>query len=112
MSRKKKPRQTGVSGDHTDHAIWYQYVGTDLPMSAAGIWLDKHFRNGLLDDPAFSVWELWPEGQNVYRMARTIYEDGDDKHTKKINRTVLEMDLGILFLGVSAQIIGAFIAKG
>jgi len=22
-------------------------------------------------------------GQNVYRMARTIYEDGDDKHTKK-----------------------------
>ena len=28
---------------------------------------------------------------------------------KKINRTVLEMDLGILFLGVSAQIIGAFI---
>ena len=30
---------------------------------------------------------------------------------KKINRTVLEMDLGILFLGVSAQIIGAFIAK-
>ena len=30
---------------------------------------------------------------------------------KKINRTVLEMDLGILFLGVLAQIIGAFIAK-
>ena len=30
---------------------------------------------------------------------------------KKINRTVLEMDLGILLLGVSAQIIGAFIAK-
>ena len=32
VSRKKKPyEQTGVSGDHTDHAIWYQYVGTDLP---------------------------------------------------------------------------------
>ena len=30
---------------------------------------------------------------------------------KKINRTVLEMDLGILFLGVLAQIIGAFFAK-
>ena len=30
---------------------------------------------------------------------------------KKINRTVLETDLGILFLGVLAQIIGAFIAK-
>lgn len=30
---------------------------------------------------------------------------------KKINRTVLEMDLGILLLGVLAQIIGAFIAK-
>ena len=27
---------------------------------------------------------------------------------KKINRTVLEMELGILFLGVLAQIIGAF----
>ena len=30
---------------------------------------------------------------------------------KKINRTVLEMVLGILFLGVLAQIIGAFIVK-
>ena len=30
---------------------------------------------------------------------------------KKINRTVLELDLGILFLGVLAQIIGAFIVK-
>ena len=30
---------------------------------------------------------------------------------KKINRTVLEKDLGILLLGVLAQIIGAFIAK-
>ena len=30
---------------------------------------------------------------------------------KKINRTVLEMDLGILFLGVLAQIIGAFFVK-
>ena len=30
---------------------------------------------------------------------------------KKINRTVLEMALGILFLGVLAQIIGAFIVK-
>lgn len=30
---------------------------------------------------------------------------------KKINRTLLEMDLGILFLGVLAQIIGAFFVK-
>ena len=30
---------------------------------------------------------------------------------KKINRTVLEMNLGILFLGIMAQIIGAFIVK-
>ena len=30
---------------------------------------------------------------------------------KKINRTVLEMYLGILFLGVMAQIIGAFFVK-
>ncbi len=30
---------------------------------------------------------------------------------KKINRTVLEMDLGILFLGMLGQIIGAFFVK-
>lgn len=30
---------------------------------------------------------------------------------KKINRTVLEMDLGILFLGVLGQVIGAFFVK-
>ena len=30
---------------------------------------------------------------------------------KKINRTVLEMDFGILFLGVLGQIIGAFFVK-
>ena len=30
---------------------------------------------------------------------------------KKINRTVLEMSLGILFLGIMAQMIGAFIVK-
>ena len=31
VKKKETLRQTGVSGDHTDHAIWYQYVGTDLP---------------------------------------------------------------------------------
>ena len=29
VKKKETLRQTGVSGDHTDHAIWYQYVGTD-----------------------------------------------------------------------------------
>lgn len=79
-------------------------------MSAAGIWLDKHFGTDFWMILLFCMGAV-AGGQNVYRMARTIYEDGDDKHTKKINRTVLEMDLGILFLGVSAQIIGAFIAR-
>ena len=44
----------------------------------------------------------WPEQFMKTAMINTL---------KKINRTVLEMDLGILFLGVLAQIIGAFIVK-
>lgn len=82
VKKKETLRQTGVSGDHTDHAIWYQYVGTDLLMSAAGIWLDKHFGTDFWMILLFCMGAV-AGGQNVYRMARTIYEDGDDKHTKK-----------------------------
>ena len=76
VKKKETLRQTGVSGDHTDHAIWYQYVGT------AGIWLDKHFGTDFWMILLFCMGAV-AGGQNVYRMARTIYEDGDDKHTKK-----------------------------
>ena len=48
------------------------------------------------------MYTVWPGQFMMTAMRNTL---------KKINRTVLEMDLGILFLGVLAQIIGAFIAK-
>ena len=48
------------------------------------------------------MYTVWPGQFMMTAMRITL---------KKINRTVLEMDLGILFLGVLAQIIGAFIAK-
>ena len=51
-------------------------------MSAAGIWLDKHFGTDFWMILLFCMGAV-AGGQNVYRMARTIYEDGDDKHTKK-----------------------------
>ena len=51
-------------------------------MSAAGIWSDKHFGTDFWMILLFCMGAV-AGGQNVYRMARTIYEDGDDKHTKK-----------------------------
>ena len=48
------------------------------------------------------MYTVWPGQFMMTAMRNTL---------KKINRTVLEMDLGILFLGVLAQIIGAFIAN-
>ena len=48
------------------------------------------------------MYTVWPEQYMKTMMINTL---------KKINRTVLEMDLGILFLGVLAQIIGAFLVK-
>ena len=47
-----------------------------------GIWLDKHFGTDFWMILLFCMGAV-AGGQNVYRMARTIYEDGDDKHTKK-----------------------------
>ena len=65
MSRKKKPYDRQVFRAIT--LIMQFGINMLVPiclMSAAGIWAVAG-------------------GQNVYRMARTIYEDGDDKHTKK-----------------------------
>ena len=70
VKKKETLRQTGVSGDHTDHAIWYQYVGTDLPDVGGGCLDGQTFRNELLDDPAFLYGscgrraECIPDGQD------------------------------------------------
>ena len=70
VKKKETLRQTGVSGDHTDHAIWYQYVGTDLPDVRSRHLDGQTFRNELLDDPAFLYGssgrraECIPDGQD------------------------------------------------
>ena len=70
VKKKETLRQTGVSGDHTDHAIWYQYVGTDLPDVGGRRLAGQTFRNELLDDPAFLYGssgrraECIPDGQD------------------------------------------------
>ena len=51
-------------------------------MSAVGIWLDRHFGTNFWMILLFCMGAV-AGGQNVYRMARTIYEDSDDKHIKK-----------------------------
>ena len=51
-------------------------------MSAVGVWMEKHFGTNFWMILLFCMGAV-AGGQNVYRMARTIYEDGDDKHTKK-----------------------------
>ena len=103
MSRKKKPYDRTV---FRSIALIMQFgINMLVPiclMSAAGVWLDKHFGTNFWMILLFCMGAV-AGGQNVYRMARTIYDDSD--------RTVLEMTLGILFLGVLAQIIGAFIVK-
>ena len=83
MSRKKK---------HYDRQVYraitlIMLVGINMLvpiclMSAAGIWLDKHYGKIFKIIMNFCMGAV-AGGQNVYRMARTIYEDGDDKHTKK-----------------------------
>ena len=70
VKKKETLRQTGVSGDHTDHAIWYQYVGTDLPDVRSRHLAGQAFWNEFLDDPAFLYGscgrraECIPDGQN------------------------------------------------
>ena len=76
MSRKKKPYDRQVFRAIT---LIMQF---GINMSAAGIWLDKHFGTDFWMILLFCMGAV-AGGQNVYRMARTIYEDGDDKHTKK-----------------------------
>ena len=93
MSRKKKPYDRTV---FRSIALIMQFgINMLVPiclMSAVGVWMDKHFR----------MYTVWPGQFMMTAMRNTL---------KKINRTVLEMVLGILFLGVLAQIIGAFIVK-
>ena len=109
MSRKKKPYDRQVFRAIT--LIMQFGINMLVPiclMSAAGIWLDKHFGTDFWMILLFCMGAVaggytgWPGQFMKTAMINTL---------KKINRTVLEMDLGILFLGVSAQIIGAFIAK-
>ena len=83
MSRKKKPYDRQVFQAIT--LIMQFGINMLVPiclMSAAGIWLDKHFGTDFWMILLFCMGAV-AGGQNVYRMARTIYEDGDDKHTKK-----------------------------
>ena len=51
-------------------------------MSAAGIWLDKHFGTDFWMILLFCMGAV-AGGAECIPMARTIYEDSDDKHTKK-----------------------------
>ena len=51
-------------------------------MSAVGVWMDKHFGTNFWMILFFCMGAV-AGGQNVYRMARTIYDDSDEKHTKK-----------------------------
>ena len=70
VKKKETLRQTGVSGDHTDPGIWYQYVSTDLPDVRSGYLAGQTFWNKLLDDPAFLYGscgrraECIPDGQD------------------------------------------------
>ena len=83
MSRKKKPYDRQVFRAIT--LIMQFGINMLVPiclMSAAGILLDKHFGTDFWMILLFCMGAV-AGGQNVYRMARTIYEDGDDKHTKK-----------------------------
>ena len=80
MSRKKKPYNRQV---FRAAALILQFgINMLVPiclMSAAGVWLDKHFGTNFWMILLFCM----AGGQNVYRMARTIYDDSDDKHIKK-----------------------------
>ena len=70
VKKEETLRQTGVSCSHTDHAIWYQYVGANLPDVRGGNLAGPTFWNKLLDDPAFLYGscgrraECIPAGQN------------------------------------------------
>ena len=53
VKKKETLQQTGVSCGRTDHAIRYQYAGTDLSDVGGRRLAGQTFRNELLDDPAF-----------------------------------------------------------
>lgn len=83
VSRKKKPYNRTVFRS----AALIMQIGINMLvpiclMSAAGVWLDKHFGTNFWMILLFCMGAV-AGGQNVYRMARTIYEDKDDKRNKK-----------------------------
>ena len=83
MSRKKKPYDRTV---FRSIALIMQFgINMLVPiclMSAVGVWMDKHFGTNVRMILLFCMGAV-AGGQNVYRMARTIYDDSDEKHTKK-----------------------------
>ena len=83
MSRKKKPYDRQVFRAVT--LIMQFGINMLVPiclMSAVGIWLDRHFGTSFFMILFFCMGAV-AGGQNVYRMARTIYDDSNDKQTKK-----------------------------
>ena len=83
MSRKKKPYDRQVFRAVT--LIMQFGINMLVPiclMSAVGIWLDRHFGPSFFMILFFCMGAV-AGGQNVYRMARTIYDDSNDKQTKK-----------------------------
>ena len=83
MSRKKKPYDRTV---FRSIALIMQFgINMLVPiclMSAVGVWMDKRFGTNVWMILLFCMGAV-AGGQNVYRMARTIYDDSDEKHTKK-----------------------------
>ena len=83
MSRKKKPYDRTV---FRSIALIMQFgINMLVPiclMSAVGAWMDKPFATNFWMILLFCMGAV-AGGQNVYRMARTIYDDSDEKHTKK-----------------------------
>ena len=83
MSRKKKPYDRTV---FRSIALIMQFgINMLVPiclMSAVGVWMDKHFGTNFWMILLFCMGAV-AGGQNVYRMARTIYDYSDEKHTKK-----------------------------
>lgn len=83
MSRKKKPYDRTVFRSIT--LITQFGINMLVPiclMSAVGVWMDEHFGTNFWMILLFCMGAV-AGGQNVYRMARTIYDDSNEKHTKK-----------------------------
>ena len=78
MSRKKKPYDRTV---FRSIALIMQF-GINMLVPICLMSADKHFGTDFWMILLFCMGAV-AGGQNVYRMARTIYDDSDEKHTKK-----------------------------